>query len=81
MIASAQPTSHPYFLPRGDRLAALPPKALAFLGALRVWRFRMKSRHLRPNRRNLNEFASTDTLDNDIAALAKTGESSQPVKG
>ena len=30
-----------------------------------------------PKRRSRSEFASTDTLDSDMAALAKTGDSSQ----
>ena len=34
---------------------------------------------VRPKRRKRSELASTDTLDSDMAALAKTGESSQPV--
>ena len=37
--------------------------------------------HHLANRRRRSELASTDTLDSDIAALARTGESSQPVHG
>ena len=33
------------------------------------------------NRRKRRELMSTDTLDRDIAALASTGESCQPVHG
>lgn len=35
----------------------------------------------RSKRRNRREFASTETLESDIAALARTGESVHPVSG